>query len=158
VDVDVSASPSDGIVVGAKASATLRRVQVHDVKGYGIKAFDSGDLTLDEVTLATSGGPGAWLQCGNGCDCPARPRLTMRKVVAHDNTLVGVSLSGVETAVDGIEIADTHSEGASMVGLPVGLVARDCAKLEGQSVSVVDNDPFDASHGIIIDGAGAKLG
>jgi hypothetical protein len=69
-----------------------------------------------------------------------------------------MSLVGVKASIDDLEVADTHAEGASMVGFPFELVASGCAELEGQSLRVEDNDPFDVAYGILIDGAGAKLG
>jgi hypothetical protein len=156
--VTVAGSPSDGVVIEASGAATLTNVVVDAAAGYGIKAFDAAGLSLSDTTIEGTAGPGIWLQCGQGCDCPAPPAMSLARVSVREASRVGASFVGVHATLEGLTISDVRPGAASDIGLPIALSASACAFLDGHSVHVADEDPFDSAHGILLDGAGAKLG
>ena len=156
--VKISGSTGDAIVIEASAEAALAGVAVAAGASYGIKAFDVAGLSLVDTTVEQTAGPGLWVQCGGGCDCPASPAISLTRVAVRGASRVGASFVGVAATIDGLDISDVRPGDASEIGLPVALNASACAFLDGHSVRVADEDPFDSAHGILIDGAGAKLG
>ena len=154
----VSGSTGDALVIGEAASVTLESVIVQGAAGYGIRAFDVAGLSASDTTIDTTAGPGLWLQCGGGCDCAAPPAVSLAGVSVRGASRVGASFVGVKANLEGLEVTDVAPGAGSEVGLPVALSASGCAFLEGHSVHIADTDPFDSAHGILLDGAGAKLG
>src|SRR5262249_48919545 len=95
-------------------------------------------------------------QCGSGCDCASPSTFSVTRAIVHDTKQLGVALIGVDATMTGVEIRDTHSGADAQ--LPGGLAVAHCSTLDASELSVVDNDPFDASYGVLVDGSKATIG
>ena len=149
--VSIVDSALDGIEAAQGASFSAVAVDVRGSSRYGISAFDSGAITLDKVAVSGSKGPGLWAQCQSGCDCAAKPTITVTTTLITDNKVVGVSLAGVIGVLGTVDITEHTELGFQPTG---GMAVHGCAEVTFKSSRVLDN----SSYGLLVDHALATVG
>lgn len=130
---------TDGVRIEGGASASLRHLSISQSDGYGIAAFDSGDLSIDAVHVLDPRGPGLWAQCGampGQCVATKTP-VSVRRSHLEGAAVVGMSLVNVAATLDDVVVAgsvvgnDFEAGGnLSVVNATLdarGLVIRDAA-------------------------------
>lgn len=141
----------DGVTLEAGASSAIQSVTIARSARYGVSAFDSGGFSLEQSVVEGGTGPGLWAQCAAGCDCPAPPTVTVSKSRIRENVTVGLAFAGVHAVVDRVDVTAQRLDDFSGSG---GIVAFECALLEGGALRVLDN----TGYGILVDHASATLG
>jgi hypothetical protein len=150
--VRISGSSGTGVEVGAGSSLTLSNSEVLGSALYGVRATDPGEVTLSSSIVSGSAGPGVWVSCTGGCACASKPSLTMERVIARDNKVVGLSLSGTSGTLTSILIEGNQPSDDFAPGHGVSVSA--CSSVKASGLAVRDNVGF----GLLVDDAGAELG
>jgi len=154
--VRITGSSGVGLALDAGAAVSVVTSEITKSKLEGIFA-ESGTLSLKASILDSNGASGLWAQCATGCDCPMPPELSLSDVLVRDNKTLGVNLIGISATLADVEIADTHP-GMNLQILPGGLAISACSSVNASKLRIIDNDPFDAAYGVLVDGATATLG
>jgi hypothetical protein len=150
--VRIESSSTDGLSLVEGASVNVTRSEILRSGRYGVRAFNAESVVLEQSLVLGSKGPGVWVECSAGCDCPAPPGLTLRDVMLRDNLVVALSLVGTRAALERVEIREnpvgTNLEPAG------GIAASQCSSLTAMQLRVLDN----AAYGVLIDDSNAVLG
>ena len=144
-----------GVRVETDASASFDQFESVGAGFFGVEVAAGANVTIENSLLADGEGPGVWSACGDGCDCPAKPMVTIRNVVIRNNRIVGLALLGSDATVDNVEIAGTRVGTGANIGLGGGgLSVAGCSSLIATGLRIRDN----VSYGALIDDASAALG
>lgn len=150
--VRIAGSSKDGIDVGEGDSVAIVSSEILDAGRYGVRAFDTGAVSVERSIISGSRGPGLWAQCAKGCDCPASPDVHLDAVIVKNSKLVGVSLVGAKATLADVEIADNA---LSMDFQPSGgMAVSSCSTIDAVRLHVHDN----SYYGVFIDHSAATLG
>lgn len=146
---------SDGITTQGVADLTVIDSEIEGAQRHGIVASDAKSVTVQRTLLRDLGGPGLWVQCGTGCDCPSKPMISVDHVRVERARHVGVSLIGTTSSVHNVAIVDTRQV-TQPVQLPGGgaFLAAGCTELDVTQLEIAGA----VSFGIMVDGANGNIG
>lgn len=150
--VRVASASGDGIHAGSGASSTISRSTVDASTRYGIELVDTGSIGIQTTQVTGSKGPGLRAECTGGCGCSAGMKLDVASSGIKQSGLVGVSLVGVDTTFNGVDVTD-NAVGADFKPSG-GIFVSACSSLVASGVRVLDNSSF----GLMVNQSSATFG
>ncbi|WP_437630265.1 right-handed parallel beta-helix repeat-containing protein [Sorangium sp. So ce854] len=154
--VRVSGSPQDGVVVGPGSSVALIRSTIEGASRYGVHAVDPRAVSLDEVVIDASGGPGLWVASSSDCAAPPeRPALDMKRSIVRGAHIAGLALFGVKATVRSVDVLATKVGESFSYGLGGGGISvASCSEIDAKGLRVHDN----SLYGVLVDGSTGTIG
>jgi len=149
---------ADGLACGPGASLTVTRSEIIASTSRGLVARDAASITVERSIVRGAGSGGLWVQCDAGCDCAAKPDVSLDHVLFENNHYVSVAFRGARARLVHVHVLDT-SRRESDFALGGALSATHCSDLSyaklylrGGSAEV---DPQELGFGALIDGSSA---
>jgi len=138
----------NGVQAEEGASFTLVDSTLAGIPENAILTVDAARISVARTTIRDGGGPGIWVQCGQGCDCTSPTQVDLNDVSIDSATYVGVSLLGATATLEAVDIVGTHDEGYT--GNGGGLSVSGCSTItSGEGLTIEDSSGF----GMLVDGA-----
>jgi hypothetical protein len=148
----------NGLSCGAGASATVTRSEIVASEVYGLVARDAASLTLERSIVRQAGGGGLWVQCDAGCDCVAKPSVSLDHVLFEENAFVAISLQGTRATLGHVNMLDTHRRDSDFA-LGGGLALTHCSELTYAKLMIraaaSGTDTPNTGYGMLIDSSSA---
>ncbi|WP_159396671.1 right-handed parallel beta-helix repeat-containing protein [Sorangium cellulosum] len=160
--VRVRGSDGVGVHIARGSSVSLVATEVVGSGSHGVVAVEleaSDAIRLERTVIEGSTEAGIWMRCLAGCDCAAEPagdvRIQIGASIVQENRIAGVALEGVAASLDGVRVAGTMPSTTFRYGeFGGGISISSCARAAATRVDVERN----ASFGVLVDGAKARLG
>ncbi|MBW2458000.1 MAG: right-handed parallel beta-helix repeat-containing protein, partial [Deltaproteobacteria bacterium] len=140
-----------GMRIGPGATVSLSDSTITGSAVHGLTGAEATAITLTRSVIADSGGPGMWIKCADGCNCPQKPNVSLDRVLVRGNRLVSAAFVGVQATLNLVDITNSLEFGFERGG---GLLVRGCSDVTATGVTVSTA----SSYGIFVDSSSATLG
>lgn len=155
----VQDSIDDGIHVEPGATLTIKHTEVLRSARYGVFSSAHDAIEMYATIIDESEGAGLWADCGAPDCCTSTatplPWMSVDSTIIRENRLAGMSIQGVDTALEHVAISGTRvSVGDNPGQFGGGLTVAACSRLSARDVRLEDNSYF----GVLLESSEVTFG